>query len=114
MDVADVVDSTADGVQQSDTAPGEVLFLGHAGHSVQRQAVVDDHALGVEQHRGDQRLARFLLLLFNHGVKTTDGVLLQPAHRAAPVQDKNQFCHSENPPLFCAFSIAQTKESLVA
>lgn len=114
MDVADVVDSASDGIQQSRTAPGEVLFLGHARHSAQRQAVMDDHALVVKKHRGDQRLARFLLLLFDHGAEATDGVFLQPAHGAAPVQDKNQFCHSEKPPLSCAFSIAQTKEGLVA
>lgn len=48
MDVADVVDSASDGIQQSRTAPGEVLFLGHARHSAQRQAVMDDHALVVK------------------------------------------------------------------
>ena len=50
MDVADVVDSAPDGIQQSRTAPGEVLFLGHARHSAQRQAVMDDHALVVKKH----------------------------------------------------------------
>ena len=46
----------------------------------------------IEQDRGDQRLPGFLLLPAEHGIKSTDGVLLQPAHRATPVQDKYEFC----------------------
>ena len=85
------------------------------GTFAERQAVVDDRALVVEQHGGDQRLARFLLLLGDHGVEAADGVRLQPRHRAAAIQNKNQFCHNENPPSFdYALIVAQLKEGLVA
>ena len=92
VDVADVVDGSAHGIQQRRAAEGEILLLGHGRHILQRQAVVDDHALVVKEYGGDQRLARFLFLLGNHGVESTDRVCLQPRHGAAAVQDKNQFC----------------------
>ena len=75
---------------------------------------MDDHALVVEKHGGDHSLTLFLLLLFDHGVEAADGVALQSAHGAAAIQNKNQFCHYKNPPLFYETSIAQTKEGLVA
>lgn len=115
VDVADVVDGPAHSVQQGRAAAGEILLLGHGRHLFQRQAVMNDHALVVEQHRGDQRLACFPLLLVNHGVEAADGVRLQPRHGAAAIQDKNQFCHNENPPSFVyALIVAQSKEGLVA
>ena len=81
----------------------------------QRQTVMDDRAVVGEKHRGDQRLPRFPLLLFDHGVEAADGVRLQPRHGAAAIQDENQFCHNENPPSFdCALIVAQPKEGLVA
>ena len=48
MDVADVVDSSANCIQQSGAAAGEVFLLGHTGNYAQRQAVMDDYALVVE------------------------------------------------------------------
>ena len=115
MDIADVMDRAAHGIQQRRAATGEILLLRHGRHLFQRQAVVDDHTLVVEQHGGDQRLARFLLLLGDHGVEAADGIRLQPRHRAAAIQDKNQFCHNENPPSFdYALIVADWKEGLVA
>ena len=114
MDIADVMNSAAHRIQQGSTATGEVLLLSHTGNLVQWQAVMDDHTLVVEEYGGHHGLALFFLLLFNHGVEAADGVALQPAHGSAPVQDKNQFCHNENPPLFCALIIARSKEGLVA
>ena len=61
----------------------------------QRQTVVDDRAVVGEKHRGDQRLPRFPLLLFDHGVEAADGVRLQPGHRTAAIQNKNQFRHKK-------------------
>ena len=45
---------------------------------IERQTVMNDHTLIVKQHRGNQRLPRFLLLLCEHGVEAADGVRLQP------------------------------------
>ena len=76
---------------------------------------MDDHALIVKQHGGDQGLACLLFLPRDHGVEAADGVRLQPRHGAAAIQDENQFRHNENPPSFdCALIVAQPKEGLVA
>ena len=110
-----MVDGPAHGVQQRRAAPGEILLLRHERHLGKGQAVVDDHALIVKQHGGDQGLARLLFLPLDHGVEAADGVRLQPRHGAAAIQDENQFCHNENPHSFdCALIVAQPKEGLVA
>lgn len=88
-----MMNSAAHRIQQGSTATGEVLLLSHAWNSVQRQAVMDDHALVVKEHGGHYGLALFFLLLVDHGVETADGVTLQSAHRSAAIQNKNQFCH---------------------
>ena len=75
----------------------------------------NDGAVAVKQDRGDKRLARFLLLLGDHGVEPPNGVRFQPRHRAAAIENKNQFCHYEYPPVFvCVLIIPNTKEDLVA
>ena len=95
VDVPDVVDGPAYGVQQRRAAPGEILLLRHERHLGKGQAVVDDHALIVKQHGGDQGLARLLFLPRDHGVEAADGVRLQPGHRTAAIQNKNQFRHKK-------------------
>ena len=76
---------------------------------------MNDGALAVEEHGGDQRLARLLFLLCDHGVEAADGVLFQPRHGAAAVQNENQFCHRKNPPSFdYALMVVRPKEGLVA
>ena len=49
---------------------------------------MDDLAHIVEQHCGHENLSRLFLLLVNHGVKATDGVILQAGHGAAAIQNK--------------------------
>ena len=79
------------------------------------QAVVDDRAVVGEKHRGDHRFARLLLLLCEHGVEAADGVRFQSRHRAAAIQNKNQFRHKKSPPSFdYAHIVAHPKEGLVA
>ena len=78
MNVANVVDRAAHGIQQRRAATGEILLLRHGRHLFQRQAVVDDHALVVKQHGGDQRLARFLFLLGYHGVESASSPAMEP------------------------------------
>ena len=56
-----------------------------------------------------------LLLLCDHGVEAADGVRLQPRHRAAAIQNKNQFRHKKALlRLICALIVAHPKEGLVA
>ena len=89
LDVPNVVDGPTYGVQQRRAAPGEILLLRHERHLGKGQAVVDDHALIVKQHRGDQGLACLLFLPRDHGVEAADGVRLQSRHRTAAIQNKN-------------------------
>ena len=91
MDVADVVDGSADGVQQGGAAPDIVLLVGDGLNLFQRHPVVEHLGLIVEEDSGDVSLARLLFLLFEHGVEAADGVPLQPLHGAAAVQDEHQF-----------------------
>ena len=89
--IFNMVHRAADGVQQRRAAAHEVLLIRHGFDLLQIHAVVDHLAAVVEQHRGQQRLPRLLLLLFQHGVEAADGVVLQPRHGAAAIQDKYDF-----------------------
>ena len=89
------LDGAAHGIQQRRAAAGEILLFRQGRHLAQRQAVMDDRAVVGEKHRGNQRLARLLLLLCEHGVEAADGVRLQPGHRTAAIQNKNQFRHKK-------------------
>ena len=93
MHHANVLDGAAHGIQQRRGAAHAVLLFGHRLHLLQRHPIVDDHAVIVKQHGAYQRLTRLLFLLPQHAVETADGVLLQTTHRAAAIQDKNQFSH---------------------
>ena len=95
VDIADMMDGPAHRVKQRCAAAGEVLLLRHGRHLAERQPVVNDNAVVAEENRGNQRFARFLLLLGDHGVKAADGVCLQPCHRPAAIQNKNQFRHKK-------------------
>lgn len=88
VDVADVVDGAAKGVQQCRTAPGRVIPVRHGLNTVDGYPVMQYLALAVKEDGRDQCLPRLPPLLGNHGVKAADGVGLQPGHRAAAVQDK--------------------------
>ena len=101
VDVADVVDSPADGVQQCCAAPDIVLFVGDGPDLAHLHPVVEYLGPVIKEDGGDEGLARFLSLLFNHGVEAADGVPLQPLHGAAAVQDENKFrqilLHNKSP-----------------
>ena len=94
----------ADGVQQGSATADTVLAVGHWLDLPEIHAVIDHFAVVAEQHCGEQRLARLLLLLFHHGVEAADGVVLQPGHGAAAVQNEDDFSQilvHKNNPLSC-------------
>ena len=91
MDIADMVDSLADGIQQGGAAPNIVLFLRDRLDIAHLHPVMEHLGLVVEENSGDKGLAGLLLLLFDHGVEAADGVVLQPLHGAAAVQNEYQF-----------------------
>ena len=74
MDVCDVADRAADGVEQGGAAPNGVIPIGHRLDPFERHAVVEHGAHVVKEHGGDQRLSVCLFLLFDHGVEPADGV----------------------------------------
>ncbi len=89
MDIFDVVHGVADSVKQSGAASDGVIPVGHLGHLRDREPVVENHALVVEEYGGNERLSFILLLLSEHGVEAADGVALKSAHGPAAVEDKN-------------------------
>lgn len=91
MDVADMVDGPADGIQQGGAAPDIVLFLRDRIDIAHLHPVMEHLGPVIEEDGGDKGLARLLLLFFNHGVESADGVVLQPLHGTAAVQDEHQF-----------------------
>ena len=91
MDVADVVDGPADGIQQGGAAPDIVLLFRDGPDLLQGYPVVEHLGLVIEEDGRNEHLARLLLLLFDHGVEAADGVPLQSLHGAAAVQDEHQF-----------------------
>ena len=91
MDVADMVDGSADGIQQGGAAPDIVLLFRDGPDLLQGYPVVEHLGTVIEEDGRDKGLARLLLLLFDHGVEAANGVALQPLHRAAAVQDEHQF-----------------------
>ena len=92
MDIADVVDGTAHRIQQGRAAPDIVFFLCQLDSGIQRQPVMDDLRNIVKEDCRNIRLSRLCLLLLDHGIEATDGVLFKARHRASAVQDKYQFC----------------------
>lgn len=91
VDVPDVVDSVADGVEKSGAAPHIVVLACHWPDVVKIDPVVDDLAFVVEQDCRDERLAILFLLLLDHRVETADGVLLEALHRATSVEYEDEF-----------------------
>ena len=91
VDVSDVVDSSADGIQQGGAAPDIVLLVGDGPDFAHLHPVVEHFGPVIKEDGGDKCLALLLFLLFDHGVETADGVPLQPLHGTATVQDENKF-----------------------
>ena len=83
MDVSDVVDSSADGIQQGGAAPDIVLLVGDGPDFAHLHPVVEHFGPVIKEDGGDKCLALLLFLLFDHGVETADGVPLQPLHGTA-------------------------------
>ena len=88
--VPDVADGPAHRVQQSRAAADAVFLFGDGTDLAQLHPVVQHLDPVVKEDGGDQGLAGLLFLLFQHGVETADGVLLQSLHGTAAVQDEYQ------------------------
>ena len=91
VDISDVVDGPADGVQQGGAAPDRVLLFRDGPDIAHLHPVVKHLAPVIEEDSGNEGLAGLLLLLFDHGVEAADGVALQSLHGAAAVQNEHQF-----------------------
>ena len=91
MNVSDMVDGSADGVQKGSAATDEVFLIRNGRHLIQRLAVMQDLDLVIKKDRGDQCFSGFPLLLFQHGVVPADGISFQPGHGSASIKDKNDF-----------------------
>lgn len=89
VDITDVMDRSADGIQKGSAAPNGIVVVGHGIDVPDIHTVMDYLARIVEKDCGDKRVSVCLLLLLNHRVKASYGVGFQPAHGAAAVKDKD-------------------------
>ena len=112
LDIHHLFHAVTDGIQQRRAAPDVVVLFGQRRNGVQRKAVVQQLHLVVKQDGGHVGFALLLLLPGQHGVEPADGVLLQPAHGTAAVQNENKlgkiFLHNKCPP-FCGVSLSLAK-----
>ena len=112
LNVRHLLYAVANGIQQRRAAPDVVVLFGQRRNGVQREAVVQQLHLVVEQDGGHVGFAFLLLLPGQHGVEPADGVRFQPAHGAAAVKDENKLCeillHNKCPP-FCGVSLSLAK-----
>ena len=91
MNISNVMNRAADGVDQRRASAHEVLAICQGFDLPQVNAVMDNRVLVSEQHRGDQSLALRLLLALDHAVEAADRVCFQTGHGAAFVQDEDHF-----------------------
>ena len=91
VDVGDMVDRAADGVDQCGPTADKVLAIRHRLDLPHVHPVVDDRAVVGEKHRGDDGLPLRLLLALDHAVEAADGVGLQAGHGAALVENEHHF-----------------------
>ena len=91
MDVPDMMNGPADGIQQCGAPADIILLFRHGPDIFQPGPVMKDLRFVVKQNRGYINLSRFTLLLFQHGIKATDGVCLQTVHGTAAIQNEYQF-----------------------
>ena len=94
VDVGDVVDRAADGVEQRRAAAHGVVVGRQRANVLHVHAVVNDLARAVKQHGRDKRRAVRLFLLFDHGVEAADRIRLQPRHGTAAVEEKDDLCQA--------------------
>ena len=90
--VSDVVDGSADGVDESGAASYGVVILGHFRDVRKSYSVVKHLAFVIEKHGGNVTLAILLLLLFNECVEAADGVTFKTCHGAASVKNEYKLC----------------------
>ena len=91
MNVADVLDRIANGVEERRAAAREVFAPRQRRDLPDGHAVVNDLYLVVEEHGGNEDVRAFFLLAAQHAVETADGVRFQARHRAAAVEDEYEF-----------------------
>ena len=111
VNVSDVVDGSADGIQQRGAAPDIVFLSGNRFDLACLYPIMEHLGPVVEENGRDKGLTGFPLPLFQHGIEATDGVALQSLHRAATVQDEYQFSQilfHNKLLLFCVVWLAST------
>jgi len=91
VDIADVLDRVADGVEKRRAAAREIFASCQRRDLLDRHAVVNDLDLVVKEHGGNEDVRAFFLLAAQHAVEAADGVRFQSRHRAAAVEDEYDF-----------------------
>ena len=94
MDVSNVLHGSAHGVEKRRAAGNLIVLSGKRGDLENVHPVMKDDALLIEKNGGKKNRSPGLLLLFQHGVESADGVGLQPEHGAAAVENEDKFGHA--------------------
>ena len=91
VNVADVLDRVADGVEKRRAAAREVFAPRQWRNLPDGHAVVNDLDFVVKEHGGNEDVRAFFLLAAQHAVEAADSVRFQARHRAAAVKDEYEF-----------------------
>ena len=92
-DIFHLMDGLSDGVKKGGAAADSIVLLRQRLHDGDWEPVVDDVDPVVKQDCGHIDIFTLFSLLAEHSVEAADRVVLQPSHRPASVQNKNQLCH---------------------
>ena len=84
-------DGAANGVEQCRATADVVLLLRDRRDFPDLLAIANDLDPVIEEHRRDDGVALLLLVLTENRVESADGVSFQSAHRAAAIEDENEF-----------------------
>ena len=102
MDVADMVDGSADGIEQGGAAPDIVLFFGDRANHAHLYPVVKHLVLIVKEDGGDEGITRLLLLLLIMALKppmvSPSSPCIEPL-RSRVKTSYVKLCFIKNPPI---------------
>ena len=85
VDISNVMDSTADRIQESRTAVHRIIVFCHRGNLLHLYSVIKDFTVIVKKHGRNQRLPCLSFLLFNHRIEAAYGIHFQSAHGSAAI-----------------------------
>ena len=97
------MDRASDSIEERCRTSDVILLVCHGFYLIERNPVMQDLRLIIEEYGRDQHLALFFLLLCDHGVVAAYCIVLKASHGSAPVQDEYDLCQSLSHVLILSF-----------